>query len=205
MKMKQLLFGGLLFTAFGVATLQSNAQTGLGINAGVNFSNITGKDAADNKIKTGLQAGITYDIGIADDFVIQPGLSYVENGAKYDGSFASLTGNPKLHLNYLQLPITFQYQPELGTGKLLLGVGPYFGMGIGQVKVSNDNGSIKSNWDDLNLKKFDAGGKLLVGYQLHNGISLNLNANLGMIKLDDSKNPSKINNTSFGITVGYKL
>jgi opacity protein-like surface antigen len=206
MKLKKLLFGGLLFTAFSLTALQSNAQAGrFGVNAGVNFANITGKDApSNNKIKTGFQAGVTYDIGIADDFVVQPGLSYVQNGAKYDGAFEGIA-DPKVNLNYLQLPVTFQYQPELGTGHLLLGVGPYVGMGIGQVKVDAGDLSAKVDWDEANLRKFDAGGKLLVGYQLGNGLSLNLNANLGLVKLYDVENPPKTNNTSFGVTVGYKF
>lgn len=202
MKMKQLLFGGLLFAAFSFSTMDSNAQSGrFGVNAGVNFANITGKDAPDNgKLKTGFQAGVTYDIGIADDFVIQPGLSYVQNGAKYDGLV-----NSKVHLNYLQLPITFQYQPELGNGNLLLGVGPYVGMGVGQIKGDVGDASLKRDWDEAGFKKLDAGGKLLAGYQLSNGLSLNLNANLGLVKLPDNDDPATINNTSFGVTVGYKF
>ncbi|MCH5720690.1 outer membrane beta-barrel protein [Niabella hibiscisoli] len=201
MKLKKLLFGGLLFTAFSLTALQSNAQAGrFGINAGANFSNITGKDAPDAyKLKTGFQAGVTYDIGIADDFVIQPGLSYVQNGAKIDGFDA------KVQLNYLQLPVTFQYQPELGSGHLLLGVGPYVGMGIGQVKGTGGDLTLKRDWDEAGLKKIDAGGKLLAGYQLSNGLSLNLNANLGLLKLYDVDNPPTVNNTSFGVTVGYKF
>lgn len=210
MKLKKLLFGGLLFTAFSLTALQSNAQAGrFGVNAGVNFSNITGKDAnswlGDTKLKTGFQAGITYDIGIADDFVIQPGLSFVQNGAKYKGELEAFTGDLKTNLNYLQLPVTFQYQPELGTGHLLLGVGPYVGMGIGKIKYSGDDYDRSYDWDELDVKKFDAGGKLLVGYQLSNGLSLNLNANLGLTSLDDSRDKAKINNTSFGLTVGYKF
>lgn len=206
MKVKQLLFGGLLFTAFGMTTMNANAQAGkFGINAGANFANITGKDAGKNKIKTGFQAGITYDIGLGDDFVIQPGLSYVQNGAKYDGAFAAITQNPKVEMNYLQLPVMFQYQPEVGSGRVLLGVGPYVGMGIGQVKIENDITSTKLDWDQAKLKKMDAGGKLLVGYQLANGLSLNVNANLGMVKTPDTNNPATINNTSFGATLGFKF
>lgn len=201
MKLKKLLFGGLLFTAFSLTALQSSAQAGrFGVNAGVNFSNITGKDASDAyKLKTGFQAGVTYDIGIADDFVIQPGLSYVQNGAKLDGFDA------KTDLNYIQLPVTFQYQPELGTGNLLLGVGPYVGMGIGKVKGTGGDLTLKRDWDEAGLKKIDAGGKFLVGYQMQNGLSLNLNANLGLLKLADMSNPPTTNNTSFGVTVGYKF
>ncbi len=205
MKVKQLLFGGLLFGAFSLTAFQSEAQGKFGVNAGVNFANITGKDAPDNNsLKTGFQAGITYDIGIADDFVIQPGLSYVQNGTQYDGTFLG-KADPKVYLNYLQLPVTFQYQPELGTGRLLLGVGPYVGMGIGDVKLEAGSTSISDSWENSFINKFDAGGKLLAGYQMGNGLSLNLNANLGLLKLSDVNNPPTTNNTSFGVTVGFKF
>ncbi len=81
---RRLLFSGLLFTALSFPATESNAQAGrFGINAGANFSNITGKNASkNNKIKPGIRAGVMYDIGIADEFVVQPGLSYVQNGTK---------------------------------------------------------------------------------------------------------------------------
>ncbi len=201
MQLKQLLFGGLLLATFSVAAVPANAQAGrFGINAGVNFANINGKDVEGTKLKTGFQAGVTYDIGLADEFVLQPGVSYVQNGTKLDAF------NSKLHLNYIQVPVTFQYQPALGTGNLLLGVGPYVGFGVGKVKGSlfDDKVSSKSDWDDAGLKKVDAGGKLLVGYQLGMGLSFNLNANLGMARLAKNKD-DKIHNTSFGITLGYKF
>jgi len=201
MQLKQLLFGGLLLATFSVAAVPANAQAGrFGINAGVNFANINGKDAEGTKLKTGFQAGVTYDIGLADEFVLQPGVSYVQNGTKLDAF------NSKLHLNYIQVPVTFQYQPALGTGNLLLGVGPYVGFGVGKVKGSlfDDKVSSKSDWDDAGLKKVDAGGKLLVGYQLGMGLSFNLNANLGLANLSDDKD-AKFHNTSFGVTVGYKF
>jgi hypothetical protein len=201
MQLKQLLFGGLLLATFSVAAVPANAQAGrFGINAGVNFANINGKDVEGTKLKTGFQAGVTYDIGLADEFVLQPGVSYVQNGTKLDAF------NSKLHLNYIQVPVTFQYQPALGTGNLLLGVGPYVGFGVGKVKGSlfDDKVSSKSDWDDAGLKKVDAGGKLLVGYQLGMGLSFNLNANLGLANLSDDKDV-KFHNTSFGVTVGYKF
>jgi len=203
MKLKQLLFGGLLFATFSVAALQANAQAGrFGINAGVNFANINGKDAEGTKLKTGFQAGVTYDIGLADEFVLQPGISYVQNGSKVKGD----EFDERWDLNYIQVPVTFQYQPALGTGNLLLGVGPYVGFGVGKVKGSlfDDKVSSKSDWDDAGLKKVDAGGKLLVGYQLGMGLSFNLNANLGLANLSDDKD-AKFHNTSFGVTVGYKF
>lgn len=205
MKLKQLLFGGLLFATFSVAALQANAQAGrFGINAGVNFANINGKDAEGTKLKTGFQAGVTYDIGLADEFVLQPGVSYVQNGSKVKGD----EFDERWDLNYIQVPVTFQYQPAVGTGNLLLGVGPYVGFGVGKVKGKSNmeglNQKFSADWKDAGFKKFDAGGKLLVGYQLGMGLSFNLNANLGLANLSDDKD-AKFHNTSFGVTVGYKF
>jgi len=201
MKLKQLLFGGLLFATFSVAALQANAQAGrFGINAGVNFANINGKDAEGTKLKTGFQAGVTYDIGLADEFVLQPGVSYVQNGTKIKDDEAE----GRRDLNYIQVPVTFQYQPVVGTGNLLLGVGPYVGFGVGKVKgIVSEGGKDSHTWDEMKFNKVDAGGKLLVGYQLGMGLSFNLNANLGMTKLP--KDDNKAHTTSFGVTVGYKF
>lgn len=205
MKLKQLLFGGLLFATFSVAALQANAQAGrFGVFAGSNFASIKGKDATKTKLKTGFQAGVTYDIGLADEFVLQPGVSYVQNGTKIKDDEAE----GRWDLNYIQVPVTFQYQPAVGTGNLLLGVGPYVGFGVGKIKikeyVEGDNNKASKDWKDMDLKKFDAGGKLLVGYQLGMGLSFNLNANLGLANLSDNKD-KKFHNTSFGVTVGYKF
>ncbi|WP_409965480.1 hypothetical protein PIECOFPK_01468 [Mycovorax composti] len=205
MQLKQLLFGGLLLATFSVAAVPANAQAGrFGINAGVNFANINGKDAEGTKLKTGFQAGVTYDIGLSDEFVLQPGISYVQNGSKVKGD----EFDARWDLNYIQVPVTFQYQPAVGTGNLLLGVGPYVGFGVGKIKtkayVEGANNKASMDWKDMDFKKFDAGGKLLVGYQLGMGLSFNLNANLGLANLSDNKD-EKLHNTSFGVTVGYKF
>lgn len=215
MQLKQLLFGGLFFAAFSVGAVPSHAQAGrLGVNAGLNLANISGKDAPSNrKLKAGFQAGVTYDIGLAEDFVLQPGLSYVQNGGAFSADeYWGVAGDTKLHLNYVQLPITFQYQPVVGNGNLLLGVGPYVGLGVGKIKVEGSAAGVdvsaKVHWDDIGdgekVRKFDAGGKFLVGYQLPMGLSFNVNANFGMIKLDPDYE-SKVYNTAFGLTVGYKF
>ncbi|WP_409965481.1 hypothetical protein PIECOFPK_01469 [Mycovorax composti] len=209
MQLKQLLFGGLFFAAFSVAAVPSHAQAGrLGLNAGVNFATIAGKDAEDMKLRTGFQAGVTYDFNLGNYLVLQPGVLYVQNGAT---SKVGVIEN--MQLNYVQVPVTFQFQPTLGNGNLLLGVGPYIGLGVGKVKMGGTIGGVdwstKYHWDDIfeegeELRKFDAGGKLLVGYQLGMGLSFNLNFNRGLVKLNPNSE-SKFYNTAFGLTVGYKF
>lgn len=98
-----------------------NAQTGLGLQAGVNFSNITGKNMDNFKMKTGFQVGANYNIPVADQFVVQPGLNYLQNGYKISTS----GGKSTTTYSYLQLPVLFQFRPELANGsKVIVGAGP---------------------------------------------------------------------------------
>src|SRR5690349_6856896 len=180
----------------------SFAQTPVsyGIRAGVNFQNLNGKDASggnlDNKLKTGFNIGITADIPVASpDYFVQTGLLFTTKGAKV---VTPTSGNNKVNLNYLEIPITFLYKPVVGEGRLLLGVGPYLGIGVGG---KSDFGSIDFGDD---LKRFDAGGNLLFGYQFTPKISAQLNAQLGLLNIQkDPPGDATIKNTGFGVSLGY--
>ena len=189
----------ILLSAFALVTISAaNAQ--LGIEVGGRMANVTGKDAGDTKMKAGLQAGVNYAIGIADEFYIQPAVNFVMNGAKSVVSSKDVSAN----FNYLQVPITFQYKPEVGTGKLVLGVGPYAGFGIGEVSIKTDGDKVSHDWPS-GTKKFDAGAKLQVGYELNNGVYFILNADQGLTKLSDVSNPPKTFNSAFGLSLGFRL
>jgi hypothetical protein len=132
----------------------------------------------------------------------------------------------KVNLSYIEVPINFLYKPELGMGKLLLGIGPYIAFGIGG-KVSNGDGKetdveftkevSAANYSAATsqglfpyFKRFDAGGNLLVGYEFSNKFSFQLNAQLGMTNInseikDVSSDNTKFKNTGFGLSVGYRF
>ncbi|MBZ4188829.1 porin family protein [Niabella beijingensis] len=201
--MKNLTLGFLAL----LSTAAMNAQTGLGVQAGVNFSNITGKDVSGAKLKTGFQVGINYDIKMSDEFSFQPGLNYLQNGLKTTGTFDNNSGSElKLNLPFLQLPLLFKYNPEVSGGnKVILAAGPYISYGIGKVKASSGNMSEKADWSDVDGEGFqrtDAGAKLLIGYELRNGLSLNLNGDLGLTK---AVKDVKAHYSAFGITLGYRF
>lgn len=217
MKTKQLL----ALAAGSLLTLAVSAQsrTTFGITAGANFQNITGDDALgnkmDNKLKTGFLAGVNAEIPVGIDFYVQPGILYAMKGAKADGS------DDKINLSYIEVPVNFLYKPAVGTGHLLLGFGPYIAFGIG--------GKIKSGGNDVDVefknsitqaeaatgygtyfKRIDAGGNLLFGYQMANNLSLQLNAQLGMVKINPkidglSSDESSWKNTGFGVSLGYRF
>ena len=61
---------------------------------------------------------------------------------------------------------------------------------------------------DFTIKRFDAGANLLAGYEFSNNLSFQLNAGLGLTRLNnrpDNDNNSSIKNTGFGVSLGYRF
>lgn len=216
MKTKALLFA-LATTALVV---NAKAQTTFGIRAGVNFQNINGKDPNGNdldlKLKTGFNIGVNAEIPVANDFYVQPGVLFSTKGAK-----SKVDDDIKVKLSYIEVPINFLYKPVLGSGKLLLGFGPYVAFAVGG-KVSDANGKDTDIEFEKEItlaqygsgtpyvKRLDVGGNLLAGYEFSNKFSFQLNAQLGMVKINPkitgiSGDKSKWKNTGFGVSLGYRF
>jgi hypothetical protein len=219
MKTKALLFA--LTTTVLALNAKAQDKTTFGVRAGVNFTNINGDDGAghdyDYKLKTGFNLGVNAEIPLAPDFYVQPGVLFSTKGAKEKVTGADDT---KLNLSYVEIPINLLYKPTLGSGKMLLGFGPYIGIAVaGKVKTAGGDFDLKFK-NDLStaeasstttgyFKRLDFGGNLLVGYELSSKISFQLNAQLGMSNLDPKvngkKSEGKTKNTGFGISVGYRF
>jgi hypothetical protein len=213
-----LLVGALISQAQSTSTSTATmGKTTFGIRAGINFQNITGKDGNDHdldyKLKTGFHVGVTADVPIAPEFYVQPGLLFSLKGAKFDDE-----ADTKFNISYLEIPVNFLYKPVLGTGKLLLGFGPYAAFAVGG-KVKNDDGDITLKFgNEVNpanpdayrtIKRFDFGANFLAGYEFSNRLSAQLNAQLGLVKINPkftgSNSDAKSKNTGFGVSLGYRL
>jgi hypothetical protein len=215
MKRTLILVSTLIICA--VANAQTNG-TSFGIKAGVNFQNLTGKDVngdkMNNKLKAGFGGGVNALIPIATDFYIQPGVEFNQKGAK------SNDGDYTTSLSYIDIPVSVIYKPLVGSGHVIFGFGPYIGFGVGgkvkgpgfttDVKFKND-----LNADDLTsgypyFKRMDAGANIFAGYEMSNKVSIQLNTQLGLIKVNPniegiSDSESSVKNTGFGISLGYRL
>ena len=209
----------LLALATTALALSSKAQQPtFGIRAGVNFQNINGKnyDGTDvkNKLKTGFNIGANAEIPVAPDFYVQPGVLFTTKGAKNKDD-----NDIKTNLSYIEVPINFLYKPALGPGKLLLGFGPYVAFAIGgkytdaagkdhDFKFKNKITAAEYLTDPY-AKRMDVGGNLLAGYELSSKLSVQLNAQLGMAKINPEiegvTDKTKYKNTGFGISVGYRF
>ncbi len=215
--MKTIKISFLLALVTMVAT-SVQAQVSFGIRGGVNFSNINGKDASDDKLKNkllpGFNAGVNVEIPVADEFYVQPGLLFSTKGTKWEDS------DVKSNIGYIELPINFLYKPELGAGKMLLGVGPYVAYGVtGKVSDGDNSKSMKFKKEITVLeaatnggvysKPFDAGANVLVGYEFSNKLSAQLNAGLGLVdirtEVEGVSSKANYKNTTFGVSIGYRF
>ncbi len=206
-----------LFTSalFAQSMVRTGDKTSFGIRAGVNFQNINGKDAADNSLnnnlRTGFHAVINAEVPLGSGFYLQPGALYSVKGAEYEN-------NAKVQVSYVEVPVNFVYKPILGTGNMLLGFGPYVGFGInGKIKAPNGTETDLDFGSDYNaanpatyFKSFDAGGNLLAGYEFANKLSFQLNAQLGLVKINKenttvANDKTSWKNTGFGVSLGYRF
>lgn len=229
----------LFLTGLGVAigcifNHCANAQAG--IRGGINFANVISKNpegvSAGFTINPGFHLGLTYDISAGNSFVIQPAALFSTKGFQAETENAIQTTASTANAFYVEVPINLIYKPGLGSGRLLLGAGPYVAYGVGGnfKKTTKDwvsEGQIETvkkkyglvfenDWKDakdpntvLYGKPLDYGANLLAGYELKNGLSAQLNAQLGLANLtpaaDGVVSDSKFKNVGFGISLGYKF
>ncbi|MBJ6119831.1 PorT family protein [Pontibacter sp. BT310] len=169
----------------GVTAAQ--AQSGIGIRGGANMANLSGdlrnEDNFENK--WGFHGGITYNIGIVDNFFsIQPELLYSQKGFKNADTEFVVGGvnykrTGKVNYNYLDLPVL----AKIKAGPLYFEAGPQASYLIG---VNNEtktylDGNLQSTSrdekDKEGLKEFEFGYGAGVGFALGNSLNLGVRYN----------------------------
>jgi hypothetical protein len=215
-KMLVLIAGLFLVVTTGIA----QTKTAFGIRAGVNFQNLNGEDPdgddLDYKLKTGFHVGVDVDIPIAQDFYLRPGVLFSTKGAKFDDD-----ADTKINLSYIEVPISFAYKPMLGTGRLILGIGPYVAFAVGG-NIKNDDDEVDIEFENeismaqaisgtQYLKSLDFGGNLFFGYEFSQHFFAQINAQLGLSNITpkiegvDDDDRGKVKNTGFGLSLGYRF
>jgi len=224
--MKKILTLSIAFL-FGIIMVNAQNPVSFGIRAGINFQNINGKESNGSKLQngltTGFNAGVTADIPIGVDFYLQPGILYSLKGAKLKNyEYWGTRFNGDLKLSYIEIPLNLLYKPVLGKGKLLVGFGPYVAFGIGgkadltnsskkyDVKFKKDVSLSDLATTPFYYKPLDAGANIFVGYQFNKKFSVQLNSQLGLLKLNSTidgaeQGDAAHKNTGFGVSMGYRL
>ncbi len=148
--MKRLKTVVLLCATILLSAVQLNAQK-YGVLAGATFSNMRG---IENSSKTGWNVGGTVQFKLPFGFSVQPSLIYNAKAAQVglDAGSADLT------VGYLELPVSFQWGPDLLLFRPFLDASPYVGYAL--------TSKFLPEWNTSNLEKLEYGLALGGGIEL---------------------------------------
>jgi len=221
MKTKLLVFL-ILFTVLAPQTFaQKRRKTGndisIGLLGGINIQNFYGKNSNGENLNynlmPGFHAGANINLPVGPDIFIQPGLLFSFKGARQE-ILTDQIRTTKLY--YIEVPLNLLYRPQLGDGHILLGCGPYGAYGIKGKEINSTYGTVpikflnKADLSDdsyIYYKPFDAGINILVGYEMFDGIFINLNTQLGLLKINSYyiEDQASKKNIGFGLSGGYRF
>jgi hypothetical protein len=187
----------MIYGAFMLAAVESQAQASVGIRGGLNASNISFESLPNKGERFGFHAGIFTDLPVVANFMsIQPELSYSTKGT----AFEPLNERQTLDMNYLDLllPVAFKL------GSIDLQVGPFasYLLSTPDYTAFNDRTIISDAFN-----KFDAGltaglsyyfNKLMVGIRYNQGF-IDVTQDNAQLLLGNGKN-------AVGqVSLGYKF
>ena len=190
--MKKFLFAAMALMVSVFANAQNEVgQISVAPVVGINLANLTKLE--DTKMKFGIAAGAVAEYGVSEKFGVSFGLIYSQQGCKFDAD-----GNPKLNMDYLNIPILAQYYVIDGLA-LKAGIQP---AALVSAKAKGDGGS-ESMKEFCN--KFDVAIPVGASYEYQNFV-IDARYNIGLTKtFKKSYTDEKSNNSVFQFTVGYKF
>ncbi len=205
--MKRALLTLLCLPMFGAV----QAQFRVGPDAGILFSNYTGKQNGDNvptKAIFGARIGATAEYGFGSGFAVQGSALYVANG--YQLSNVIMT--QKMTLNTLEVPVSLLWRSgEVGDDRFFVGAGPYVGWNIGGKVKETGNGvsesrkvNIGDTRGDDDARRTDYGFGAYLGYELSSGLFIRAHFQHGLTNLQpggDADNTAR--SVNYGVSVGY--
>lgn len=201
--MKKLVLGA----AIAMSSLTFAQQ--FGVKAGMNVSSLSSEEGlSDQGSKIGFNAGVFMNAPLAEKFSIQPELMYSQMGDKYNQTIAGTTYARSRNLDYVALPVMFQYN---ATPAFYLEAGPEFGLLVGaKNKFTNEstNNTIaeSSNYKD-DLNGFNVGIGLGAGYYFTPNVGLTARyvAGLTDIAKDRPSGSDSVKNNVFQVGLAYKF
>jgi len=190
--MKKTFLTKTIFVAFLLAAVSfaSYAQIRIGVRAGANLARISGDDDDDNAMKFGFHVGGMVHIPIQGRLCFQPEVLFSGKGTQ-----SKEESDYKLSLNYVDIPILFNYRLENG---IYVEAGPTVGVLVSaKTKFDGDSEDVKDSF-----KASDIGAAIGAGYRADMGFSLGIRYQLGISNIADDDDFSLRNNVLM-FTIGY--
>lgn len=131
---------------------------GFGITGGASF---TGLKDVSSGMTTGYHAGLTYKFELPFGFAIQPSLMYHMKSSLVEDAYEN-GSSLDLKTGYLELPVSFQWGPDLILFRPFLDVTPFVGYGMNNklsgYSLSTDSVQVgKNQWDGMNRLEYGLG------------------------------------------------
>lgn len=131
---------------------------GFGITGGASF---VGLQKVGSGLATGYHAGLTYKFDLPFGFAIQPSLLYHMKGAVVEDAYEN--GNAlDFKTGYLEMPVSFQWGPDLILFRPFLDVTPFVGYGLnnevsGFSSLADSILHSKNEWEGMNRLEYGLG------------------------------------------------
>lgn len=207
--MKKVILSAIAIMVFGFVKAQ---EVKFGIKTGLNLSNWTGDTRGTNlKSIFGINAGGFAEIKVSDQFAIQPEILYSTQGTKsknygayIDGRYYK--GDIKMDLSYVNIPVMFKYSTD---GKSFMEAGPQIGFltsAKARTKLDGYSETVEQNVKEI-FKALDFGLNIGVGYNFSQHLLASLGYNIGLANIakTESGDDTKIHNSVFSLSMGYKF
>ena len=200
-----------LFLGLSIAASSLVFSQQFGIKGGMNVSSISDDGYDDTKSKVGYYGGIFVNIPASESFSIQPEVIYNNLGSEVKNS-ATIPGttynyNRKLNLNYLTVPVMFQYK---ATPQFYLEAGPEFGFLVSAKSTTTTNNSSSTTElkkDDFN--NFNLGMGLGLGFDITKNVGVNARYVAGFSDVtkpsSDPSTDAKNKNNTFQVGLNFKF
>lgn len=173
------------------------AQASFGLRGGVNLAKTSSKGGGievTTDAVTGLNLAAVLELGITENFAVQPELAFVQKG----GNIKDF--DLKTVINYLDVPVLAKYKFGGESFGAYLAAGPSFGYAL-----SGKSGGDKiEDWEDY--ARFELGGSFGGGLGLKlvgSMVYLDLRYLLSLNNLNSGDDDFTVRNKGIGISVGF--
>jgi len=180
------------FAVMWIGGVSFAQQTHFGLKAGINSSSVKISNGDDYDGKIGLHVGGLAHIHVSNHFAIQPELVYSMQGGKGNG-------DSKLNLDYINIPVLFQYMFD---GGFRLQTGPQIGF-LASAKSKNGNVTVDVD-DDLASTDFSWTFGASYLFPGADGLGADVRYNVGISNISDN-NAFEAHNNVIQLGVFYQF
>ncbi len=163
--MKKVLFAlGLSLALMFAGVAESSAQVRYGVIGGATFSKLN-RNILKGENMTQYHVGGSVQVKLPLGFSIQPSLIYNVKGSKL--SVPDIPDSPAadLTVGYLELPVSFQWGPDLLLFRPFLDVTPFVGYGLNN-KVAAADAVTRNTWKSSGISRWEYGVGVGLGLEI---------------------------------------